>query len=348
MSRNETHTLAAALMFFQLSNASAHHSRAEFAEEMQEVEGEIVSVNWANPHPTFEIDIAADGGAEARWEVQAFGSLYTLARGGVSGDYFNPGDRVRIAGQVSTRRDNILLASHMLLPTGDEVVLNGGADPYWNDTSVGGRANWAVPESALVDAAAENRGFFRVWSQPHRDGATATSALEGAISLHLPFNEAALAKRAEWDPLDDPDMQCMPKGMPVVMVTPHPFTFSQDGPNIRIVAHEYDVERIIYMENPPDPATLPSNPVGYSVGQWEGDTLVIETTDIAWNYFFFGFGLGDDVEVVERMTLSEDQSRLDYSAVFTDAETFTEPATIDRYWVALGETPPAYDCTPDG
>lgn len=70
--------------------------------------------------------------------------------------------------------------------------------------------------------------------------------------------------------------------------------------------------------------------------------------DIAWNYFFFGFGLGDNVEVVERMTLSGDQSRLDYSAVFTDSETFTEPATIERYWVALGETPPPFDCTPAG
>jgi len=336
------------LCLFQAWSVSAHHSRAEFAEEVQEMEGEIVRVNWANPHPTFEIDIATGGGAEERWEVQAFGSVYTLARGGVSGDVFSPGERVTIAGQVSTRRDNVLLASNMLLATGDEVVLNGGADPYWNQSGIGGRANWAVAESDLVDAAAEDLGLFRVWSQPHRDGATAASALEGAISLHLPFNAAALARRAEWDPLDDPDMQCMPKGMPVVMVTPHPFTFSQAGPNIRIFAHEYAVERIIYLEDAPDPGQLPPSPVGYSVGHWEGDTLVVETTDIAWNYFFFGFGLGDNVEVVERMTLSDDQSQLDYSAVFTDSDTFTESATITRYWVALGETPPPFDCTPAG
>ena len=96
---------------------------------------------------------------------------------------------------------------------------------------------------------------------------------------------------------------------------------------------------------PGDPAEAPPSPVGYSVGHWEGDTLVVETSHIDWNYFFFGFGLGDDVEVVERITLGEDQSRLDYTAVFTDPETFTEPARVERYWLALGETPEPYECT---
>jgi len=94
---------------------------------------------------------------------------------------------------------------------------------------------------------------------------------------------------------------------------------------------------------------LPST-VGYSTGRWEDDTLVAETLDIALTYFsltyfFFGFGLGDEVDVVERITLSDDQSRLEYSAVFTDTDTFTEPARIDRYWLALGETPEPYECT---
>ena len=157
-----------------------------------------------------------------------------------------------------------------------------------------------------------------------------------------------MAERAAWDPLDDPDMRCMPKGMPVVMVTPHPFTFSQDGENIKIVAHEYGVERIIHLDGAIEaPADMPPSPVGYSVGRWEDGTLVVETTDIATNYFFFGFNISDKVEVVERITLSEDQTRLDYSAEFTDRDTFTEPAGIERYWLALGETPEPYNCTVD-
>ena len=332
------------LLALQSSSVIAHHSRAEFSEEIQVLEGALVSVNWANPHPTFAVTITSDEGVEEAWEIQGFGSMYTLNRGGVSADYFTPGERVRIAGQLSTRRDRVFLGNNMLLESGQEVVLNGGADPYFNNEGIGGSANWAAAEDDVVNTVAQNLGLFRVWSQPHRSAGT--TSLEGAISIHLPFNEEALAKRAAWDPLDDPDLLCMGKGMPAVMITPHPFTFFQDGENIRILAHEYSLERIIHIGDAGNPAVQPPNSVGYSVGRWEGDTLVVETTNIAWNYFFFGFGLGDDVEVTERITLSEDQSRLDYSAVFTDSETFTEPATIERYWLALGETPELYECAP--
>lgn len=335
------------LLVLQSPNTLAHHSRAEFSQEIQELEGELVSVRWANPHPVFSVNVTNDAGAEELWQIQGFGSMYTLARGGVSGDDFTIGERVRFAGLLSTRRDKVLLGNNMLLENGDEIVLNGGAAPYWNDEAIGGQANWATTDEDLVDAAAENRGFFRLWSQPHRSEGTTT--LEGAVSLHLPWNEAALAKRAAWDPLDDPDLQCMPKGMPMVMVTPHPLTFSEAGSNIRIMAHEYSVERIIHIGDAGDPERQPLSPVGYSVGHWEGDTLVVETSRLTTpNYFFFGFWLDNLNEVEERMTLSEDQSRLDYTAVFADPETFTEPAGVERYWVALGETPEPYECTVGG
>lgn len=324
--------------------AQAHHSRQEFAQDVEVMEGVFESVNWTNPHPTFGMTVTGEDGSEETWEIQAFGSLYTLSRGGVSGDSFEPGQQVRVAGQASTRRDHIFLANNVLLPDGREVILNGGAEPYFNESAeAGGQAHWAATEDDVVDAAAEDLGMFRVWSQPNRSAGT--TALEGAISIHLPWNEAALARRAEWDPLDDPDMQCMAKGMPAVMITPHPVTFYADGSNIRMLAHEYGVERAIHIDNEL-PEERPPSTVGYSVGRWEGDTLVVETTDIAWNYFFFGFGLGDAVEVEERFMLSDDQTRLNYTAVFTDPENFTDPATIDRYWLALGETPQPYTCTP--
>lgn len=323
----------------------AHHSRQEFARDIEVMEGALLRVNWSNPHPTFDLFVNGADGSEELWEIQAFGSLYTLSRGGVSGDEFEPGQRVRIAGRASTRRDRLVLANSVLLSDGREVVLNGAAEPWFNTSAdAGGHVHWAASEDDIVDAAAENLGMFRVWSPPHRSAGTAV--LEAAVRTHLPWSEAALARRAQWDPLDDPDMQCMAKGMPAVMITPHPLAFVEDGSNIRIHAHEYGVERTVYIDDEL-PEERPPSTVGYSAGRWEGDTLIVLTTEIAWNYFFFGFGLGDSVEVEERFTLSDDQTRLDYAAVFTDPENFTEPATIDRYWLALGETPLPYTCTPD-
>ena len=331
------------VLALQPHSVMAHHSRAEFADDIQVLEGELIQVRWANPHPTFELQISNSDGTEQTLEIQAYGTIYTLSRGGVNENHFTLGEKVQIAGQISTRRENVFLANNMLLENGQEVVLNGGAEPYFNQESIGGLANWAASESDVVDAAKENLGLFRIWSQPHRS--TDARDGKGATNLHLPFNEEALSKRATWDPLDDPDLQCMPKGMPMVMVTPHPFTFSEDGSDVKILAHEYAVERVIHIIDTDGPSLQAPTPLGYSVGRWEGGTLIVNTTDLTANYFFFGFNLSDKVEIEERITLSADQTRLDYLAVVTDPDTFTEPARIDRHWLALGETPEPYDCT---
>ena len=41
--------------------ASAHHSRAEYSAEVQEIEGTLVEVLWRNPHPGFTIEVDEDG-----------------------------------------------------------------------------------------------------------------------------------------------------------------------------------------------------------------------------------------------------------------------------------------------
>jgi hypothetical protein len=48
--------------------------------------------------------------------------------------------------------------------------------------------------------------------------------------------------------------------------------------------------------------------------------------------------------MVERFTLSRDQSRLDYHLTVIDPGTFRESATYERYWLALGEAIEVYDC----
>ena len=64
-------------------SAAAHHSRAEFTGDFQELEGELIALDWSNPHPLFELEVTGDGGAEL-WEIQGYGSLYTLHRAGVT------------------------------------------------------------------------------------------------------------------------------------------------------------------------------------------------------------------------------------------------------------------------
>jgi len=43
--------------------------------------------------------------------------------------------------------------------------------------------------------------------------------------------------------------------------------------------------------------------------------------------------VSEDVEIVERFTLRADGSRLDFTMSITDPVNFTEPVTVQKYWL---------------
>lgn len=133
--------------------------------------------------------------------------------------------------------------------------------------------------------------------------------------------------------------------MPIAMMVPHPFSFEDRGAEILLHGQVWDITRTIFLEAP-EGDVRPSVPaLGLSLGRWQGATLIVETTDIDWPYFDpIGTMQSDAAEIREEFTLSEDQSRLDYRMTITDRETFTEPATMETYWLALGEAFDPYDC----
>ena len=327
-------TAMVALMCLPIA-VSAHHSRAEFSDRGLELEGELLSVRWRNPHPLFSLRTVNDNGDTELWRLEAYGNALTLQRTGVTGELFSNGDYVRVVGNISARQDRVLLATHMLLADGTEAVLEYDAEPYWSEQHVGGKASWTIDESLLRSAAAENRGIFRVWSLPRR----------GLDVRYSPFTEAAIAGRAAWDTLDNYLTRCEPPGMPHSMSNPQRYEFVEDNGNILVRAQFFNMVRTVHLQDAANPEDQPASKLGYSVGHWEGNTLVIETTRIDWPYFdTSGTPQSEAVEVVERITLSDDQSRLDFHMTITDPATFTEPATFDRYWLALGSELQHYEC----
>lgn len=319
--------------------ATAHHSRLEFSDEVREIEGELASVTWANPHPDFTLKIINDQGEEDLWYIQVFGSLYTLTRGGVSGSLFRPGDHVRLALRPSAHRDRVFLGSHVLLANGTEVILNRAAGPRWSTKHIGGAENWGGNESQVVDTAQENQGIFRVWSPQLIN--------PGGNMPRVQLTEAALAGREDYDPLHNWNTRCESPGMPIVMTGPSAFEFTDDGTTIRVRGGHYEFLRTIHMTDAKDPETQPVSPLGYSTGRWEDDTLIVETTRINWPYFDFrGTPQRETVHVLERLTLNDDQRRLAYNMTITDPETFIKPSFLSLSWLALGETlkPIANEC----
>jgi hypothetical protein len=191
--------------------------------------------------------------------------------------------------------------------------------------------------SKIVDAASENVKIFRVWSIAGR---------AVGVKRHFPYTQAAREAMANWDPVTSPVAQCQEPGMPVPMYQPLSFVFTDNGDTIRLQTEYFGTVRTIHMNNTTDPESQAESHLGYSVGHWEGNTLVIETTRINYPYFnSAGAPMSEDVKVTERFNLSEDQTELAYQLEVVDSLTFTEPAINERLYVALGAAFLILDCT---
>ena len=320
----------------------AHHSMSEFDREVTlELEGEIVDVSWTNPHVLLWLSTTDVNGTEAVWELES-NAVSAQRRRGLTGDLVEVGQRVRVAGSPSTRRDAYLQVQNVLLPDGVELLMGGDRVARWSETTVGGDP-WSVdPEKA---AAAEGQGIFRVWSRAV--GVWYFGADRGGYRL----TPEAAAAGAAWDDLEDnPILDCIPPGMPTIMGNPYPMEFVQGDDVVELRFEEFDLVRRIHLDSTVDPARVAASPLGHSVGRWEGDTLMVTTSRINWPYFDrVGAPQSTDVVVEESIRALDEGERLEYIMTVTDPSTLLEPFVWQGAWEwRRGEEVGRYDCTLEG
>ncbi len=312
--------------------ASGHHSRAEFAEEILDVPAEIVEVAWRNPHPAITVRVTNDSGEEELWRVEGWSSANTLDRRGVTGDTFEVGDQVRVAVQASTRRPGAYLGRTVLLEDGTEASLGGPA--FWENAAM-----VTASDQGSAATATSAQGIFRVWTFVDR---------EGGGGPNLPLTASARAQLEGFDEgRDHPLYRCEPVGMPIAMDSTLPIQFIQDGENIIMRSETNDVRRTIHMNAGASAEGQAPTPLGYSVGRWEGNSLIISTSRIDYPYFNDdGVPMSGDVEILERFTVGADEQTLEWHATVTDPANFTTPVEMTAQWRWVpGETIKPWECT---
>ncbi len=97
----------------------------------------------------------------------------------------------------------------------------------------------------------------------------------------IPYKPAALAirKKNQEDWLNqDPEIKCYLPGVPRATYMPYPFQILQSSSALTIVYEYAGAVRNVYFKNPGPAPT--DTWMGQSVGHWEGETLVIDVTDM--------------------------------------------------------------------
>jgi hypothetical protein len=146
----------------------------------------------------------------------------------------------------------------------------------------------------------------------------------------IPYQDWAVARRREnaerW--LErDPEIKCYMPGVPRATYMPYPFQIVQSTNKI-VIAYEFaGASRTIHMDtvgDSPAPTWM-----GWSRGRWDGDTLVVEVTDLNGETWFDRAGNfhSEEMHVTERYTPTS-ADHLMYEATIEDPKVFTRPWKI--------------------
>ena len=154
------------------------------------------------------------------------------------------------------------------------------------------------------------------------------SVVEGGT---IPYRPETLQQRDEnrknWPKLD-PAVKCYMPGIPRATYMPFPFQIVQTPKSI-LFAYEFaSTSRVVRMDNPGSEALAPSW-MGYGLGRWEGESLVVDVTAQVADTWFDSSGNfhSEDLKVEERYTPTGPNT-LRYEATIEDPKVFTRPWKI--------------------
>lgn len=128
---------------------------------------------------------------------------------------------------------------------------------------------------------------------------------------------------------EHPYSRCLPMGIPSTELIAVPFKMIQT-PGIVVMLNELDFTyRQIYTDGRPLPVDPQPSWLGYSIGRWQGDTLVVTTAgfnDKGW-LDAIGHTHSDALRVEERFR-RRDFGHMELQITIEDAKTFIKPFTV--------------------
>jgi hypothetical protein len=289
--------------------ASAHHSRAIYdLNRNVTLDGVVTEFEWANPHVYLYVEAPNESGETVVWTIEN-GSTTAMGRRGWSPDTFAPGDRVVV--EASPGKDasrNIAVITTVTKAGVSYIGRTGLAAEYSESLNPAVKAEgltgtWIVPQGELV-------GFF---SEPDAWPTT-------------PKGRAAV--EAYDDLTMNPQIQCISRTAPWFMIFPSVQRIDV-GQNTVSIRSEYDtIERTVYLDVDSHDGVERSHQ-GHSIGRWEGDVLVVDTTRFSDHRSGNARGIpsGAGKHLIERFSLDQDRTNLIYRFELEDPEHLSRPVS---------------------
>jgi len=156
------------------------------------------------------------------------------------------------------------------------------------------------------------------------------AGLQPGDVVMLPWARAEQQRRATRDHGDDPLASCLPHGVPRINTNGlFPFKIVQTPSLVVILYEQLNLFRQVFLDGRQIAGDVNPAWLGYSVGHWDGDTLVVDTrgfNDKTWLDTRMGRPASDALHVTERFRRPT-MGDLEIVATIDDPKTYAKPWT---------------------
>lgn len=190
-----------------------------------------------------------------------------------------------------------------------------------------GKPNLTAPTPRTADGHPDLSGLWEIVTGGANGNIGERSLGDLKPSDVQPWAQALVKQRVENFGRDNPHYKCLPQG-PIYSTLGGEKRFLQTPAMIAILDDDLTY-RVIFMDG--RALETDSNPswMGYSVGRWDGDTLVVESfgfNDRTW--LVGGYPHTDKLRVTERYRRT-DFGHLEVAVTFRDPEIYAKPWTVE-------------------
>lgn len=149
--------------------------------------------------------------------------------------------------------------------------------------------------------------------------------LKGAVPFQ-PWAEKLYRERQANKLRDNPMIRCLPAGVPRLDAYTHPYKIVQTTDLVVILYESQTMFRQIFTDGRSHPTDPEPSWLGYSIGKWEGDTLVVETMGFNGKTWLDGFGHphSEAMKLTERFR-RRDFGHMDIEITIDDPKAYTKP-----------------------
>ena len=188
-----------------------------------------------------------------------------------------------------------------------------------------GKPNLAAPAPKTADGKPDISGIWVAVNAKYLNDLAADG-----INVPLqPWAQALYKQRKDNMGKGRPSERCLTRGVVDFDTIPMNIKFIQTPGTIAVLYEEYNHFRQIFMDGRPLPKPTQPAYLGYSVGRWEGDTLVVDTTgfnDIGW-LDNNGHPQTETTQITERYR-RRNFGHIDLELTIDDPKAYTRPWTV--------------------